>query len=224
MSALSELSSILMALWPGFLCSSMLDVITVRPHKDKEGRIFEALSFSLLVSALLVVVGETLNRLGWPSAHIMPMSAQLPLISPSPMGILIAAVLAVCIAGLAGASINNDWHMSMLRCLGFSRRTARGTVWLDVFTDQRRYVTVHLSDGRRIYGWPMYYADTPEEGDLYLHDPFWIGDDGQGTPMGSHGVLVKAAMVELIEFWMQPQKNKVKEIDGDEHRNKPAGQ
>ena len=91
--------------------------------------------------------------------------------------------------------------MRLLRRLKVTNKTARDTVWLDVFTDQKRYLIVNLSDGRRVFGWPMYFSDTPKEGNLYLYDPSWITENGDYIDLDIHGLfLVKADNIDSIEF------------------------
>ena len=60
---------------------------------------------------------------------------------------------------------------------------------LDVFTEQKRYVIVNLADGRRVFGWPMYYSNNPEEGCLYLYDA-WINDEGKYIDLRIHGLFL----------------------------------
>ena len=49
---------------------------------------------------------------------------------------------------------------------------------------------VRLSDGRRLFGWPLYYSNQPEEGLLYLYDPAWIDKDGKYIDLDAHGILL----------------------------------
>jgi hypothetical protein len=109
--------------------------------------------------------------------------------------------LTVLIPILSGASITHDFHMGILRKLRITDKTARDTVWFDVFTDiSDRYVVVNLHNGKRLMGWPQYYANTPEEGAIYLYDPYWITNRGQNVSLERHGILIKKEMIDTIEF------------------------
>ena len=105
----------------------------------------------------------------------------------APEFLLHAMALAVGLPLLLGLSITNDAHMKILRKLGITASTARINTWLDILIDQRRYVVVTFTDGRRLFGWPEYYSNDTAEGLLYISDPAWIEDDGNYSDLGVHG-------------------------------------
>ena len=60
---------------------------------------------------------------------------------------------------------------------------------------------VNLTDGRRLFGWPQYYSNHPEEGLLYLYDAAWIDGDGQYVDLDAHGILLtRKDDIESIVF------------------------
>jgi len=79
---------------------------------------------------------------------------------------------------LIGLLKTKDWLMCLLRKVGLTKRTARGSLWLDVFHEkyshskdfkERReivgaYLVIEMKDGRRVYGWPEYFSDDFNEG------------------------------------------------------------
>ncbi len=90
--------------------------------------------------------------------------------------------------------------MKFLRLIGVTRKTARDTVWLDVFTDKVKNVIINQKDGRRIYGWPEYYSNTPENGMIYLANPAWV-DNGEYIDLDIDGIfLIAKDNIESIEF------------------------
>ena len=107
-----------------------------------------------------------------------------------PVFLISAMGLAILFALLVGASITHDFHMKILRYIRFTYRTARDSTWIDIFIDQRRYVEVAFTDGRRLFGWPLYYSNQPEEGLLYLYDAAWIDADGKYVDLDAHGILL----------------------------------
>ncbi|MCY4593491.1 MAG: DUF6338 family protein [Bryobacterales bacterium] len=115
---------------------------------------------------------------------------------------LISAIgLAILLALIVGASITHDVHMRMLRWMRLTHRTARDNTWIDIFIDQRRYIEVTFTDGRRLFGWPQYYSNHPEEGLLYLYDPAWIDGNGNYIDLDAHGILLtKKDRIESIIF------------------------
>ena len=109
--------------------------------------------------------------------------------------------LAVFFALVVGASITHDFHMRILRWMRLTYRTARDSTWIDIFIDQRRYVEVAFTDGRRLFGWPLYYSNHPDEGLLYLYDAAWIDGDGKYVDLDAHGILLtKKDDIESIVF------------------------
>ena len=110
-------------------------------------------------------------------------------------------VLAILFALVVGASITHDFHMKILRRMRLTYKTARDSTWIDIFIDQRRYVEVAFTDGRRLFGWPLYYSNQPEEGLLYLYDAAWIDAEGKYVDLDAHGILLtKKEDIESIVF------------------------
>ncbi len=118
-----------------------------------------------------------------------------------PEFLISAIALAILLALIVGASITHDLHMRLLRWMRLTHRTARDNTWIDIFIDQRRYIEVTLTDGRRLFGWPQYYSNHPEEGLLYLYDPAWIDNAGKYVDLDAHGILLtKKDQIESIVF------------------------
>ena len=60
---------------------------------------------------------------------------------------------------------------------------------------------MHLSDGRRLYGWPEEWPDHSDAGHFLMDQPEWLLDDGQRAPLyGVEKTLVPASDVEMVEF------------------------
>ena len=104
--------------------------------------------------------------------------------------------------------------MRALRFLKVTNRTSRETAWDDVFTNADRYITVHLHDGRRLTGWPMYYSNSPDEGFVYLYNPAWINEKNEYEETLVHGTLINKENIDFIEFL-----KKDNERNGIEHES-----
>jgi hypothetical protein len=169
-----EAMQILIFLIPGFISETIMNVIVVRKDKSDLGKVIEALIFSLITYVLfslivskspvaLTVVSEakdgasstfTLNNNGLQYLWLLLFSLVLPL-------------------GL-GYCMTNDLHMKLLRKIHVTGKSARESVWLDLFLNNKRSVIVNLEDGRRITGFPQYYSDDPSSQYLYIYKPAWI--------------------------------------------------
>lgn len=65
----------------------------------------------------------------------------------------------------------------------------------------KRYVYLHLTSGRRLYGWPEEWPDEPGKGHFRLAQAEWILDDNERVALdATESVLVPASDVELVEF------------------------
>ena len=81
-----------------------------------------------------------------------------------------------------------------------SRRTARSSVWYDAFCDKRKPIIINFVNGRRIYGWPLYYSDTPESPYIFLFEPAWIENE-KVIELDISGILITPEQkIESIEF------------------------
>ena len=201
-----ETLTVFVFLVPGFLSSIILNSVVVRREKDNLSKILEALVFSFLIYSITsMVVGESPVLL----QESIETDATKYSIHYQPSPLIFAVALAILLPLIFGASVTHDFHMRMLRKLRITTKTARDNVWLDVFTDQKRYVIVNLTDGRRLFGWPMYYSNGGEEGKLlYLYNPSWIDEEGKYIDPDMHGIfLVQKEYIQSIEFTRITAKN-----------------
>ena len=194
----AETLTLFLLLVPGFVSSAVLNAIVVRQTKGRVGHVIEALVFSFLIYACLA-----------PFFGGSPVSVEVTTVedrttyrpTADPAFLISAMGLAILFALVVGASITHDFHMRILRWMRLTYRTARDSTWIDIFIDQRRYVEVAFTDGRRLFGWPLYYSNHPEEGLLYLYDAAWIDGDGKYVDLDAHGILLtKKEDIESIVF------------------------
>lgn len=198
MNISTETLTIFVFLIPGFVSSLIINTIVVRKGKDNLSKIIEALVFSFVIYVIIsVILGKSpvlIQEEYVNNKTIYSITYNAKVVIP-------VALLSIFLPLVLGLLSTTDIHMKLLRKLKITNKTARETVWLDVFTEQKRYVIVNLADGRRVFGWPMYYSNNPEEGCLYLYDAAWIDDKGEYIDLKIHGLfLVKKDNIESIEF------------------------
>lgn len=198
MNISAETLTIFIFLIPGFVSTLIINTIIVRKEKDNLSKIIEALVFSFIIYVIMSMVnGERSVLISSEQINNKTVYA----VSYNSSVIIPVAILSLMLPILLGFLSTTDIHMKLLRKLKITNKTARETVWLDVFTEQKRYVIVNLFDGRRIFGWPMYYSNNPEEGCLYLYNAAWINDEGKYINLKIHGLfLVKKDNIESVEF------------------------
>lgn len=194
MNITTEALAVFLLLMPGFVSSAVLNALVVRQTKDRLASIVEALVFSF-------VIYGTLSPFGWSPVDLEVASTGIYRPTVTPELLPGAIVLSVALSLVLGISITNDYHMTLLRKIGVTASTARTNTWLDIFLDQRRYVMVTFADGRRLFGWPEYYSNDTTEGLLYVSRAAWVGDDGEYTELGVHGILLtNKDSIESIMF------------------------
>ena len=205
MNLSTESLTIFGILIPGFVSSTILSMVVVRKPKDALSRVIEALVFSFLIYAFIVGICR-MSPVIQAQARLPESISDLRLVNP--YFLLAALATSFVLPLLFGFIANHDLHMKFFRKIKVTHRSARLSIWLDVFMDQKRYVICNLTGGRRIFGWPMYYSDDADKPLVYLYDPAWVNDDGTYTDLSIHGLLlVEHGSIESIEFTNVTQDN-----------------
>jgi|SRR5690606_35195619 len=189
---------------PGFLASRVLDVAITRKSDNAANRLVEALIFSFVIYALAQFFYEwapLVTAEGSTGSHASYKFTDN-------YG-LVAFVLgaSVIVPAVVGAFIHHDWHTALFRALRITDKTSRSSVWQDVYTSEKRHVVVHLIDGRRVYGWPMYVSHDPKDSYIYLFQPAWITASNNYLETGTHGMLIRNDLIRVIEFMKRPEEN-----------------
>jgi hypothetical protein len=189
---------VLLILLPGFFAAYIVQSLCTRPQQSEFDKVIEALLYSfvtyLVFTALIGPVPLSLRIQPDGQAKLVSVETGVgPLLWLGLIGLAIALILSF--------STNNDFHGRILRKLRFTQRTARNSVWSDVFHEASGYVQVELVDGRNVLGWLKYYSDTPEESSLYLEDAAWVGLNNAKVPIKGPGILLtKESGIRTIMF------------------------
>ena len=185
---------ILIFLIPGFISEVILNAFIVRKEKKEFERIIEALIFSMLIYTIYsIAIGGSPIVLNQTTTSITLSYEKYSLSWLSAFSIGIPVVL--------GLLVTNDLHMKLARSLRISRKTARSSVWFDVFYDIRAHIIINFENGRRIYGWPMYYSNDPKNPYIFLFKPAWIQGDQFVHLDDLEGILITPEQkIESIEF------------------------
>lgn len=193
---------LLTVLLPGFITSKLLNLLIVRKDAETSAKVVEALIFSLIIYSILAATGQI------PS--FQPEDYDQSFRSAGEFAIR-AVPISVVIALALGFVVTNSVHTKVFAWLRVGHKSARANPWIDVFLDKRRYVICNFKDGRRLFGWPQYYSDIPEEGLIYLYDAKWIQEDESGqsyVPIENDGIfLVDRTLLESIEFTNMDRTN-----------------
>lgn len=193
-----EAFGLLLVLLPGFLCAYVVQTLAVRRQQTEVDKVVEALIFSLVLYLVtLPWFGYTLP-VSW---HEIPSGSNAFVVALrwGQLAVLSSASLLLGV-GYA-ANINHDWLLRLFRVLRVTERTARSTIWNDVFQQIGGWVQVGLSEGVVVRGWLAFYSDEAEESSLFLERAAWIDKDGVESPIDGPGILItKAVGIEYVVF------------------------
>ena len=90
-------------------------------------------------------------------------------------------------------------HLKMSTCA--VRLKSHAYVWFDIFTDKKTYIIINFENGRRLYGWPEYYSDNPEDKSPFLCQAAWIDKEEKHIELDNKGILITPnEKIDTIEF------------------------
>lgn len=191
-----ETINILFFLIPGFISSFIIDSIIVRKESSTVKRIIESLIFTFIIYLITNAISgiELFASLSSKDGQTVFSFSQ------NNKFLLTLSLTSLLLPIFIGTVLYHDYHMAILRFLKITDKTSRDTTWQDVFVENKKFIVIHLKDERRIFGWPMYYSNVPENGIIYLYEPSWIDDENNYIECGTHGILIKSEEIQFIEF------------------------
>lgn len=186
-----EVVALLTYLLPGFLVAWLFYALTSHQKPAQLERVIQALIFTLLVNVLLVIERLGLVHLGeWVKLGTWDKDTEL-----------IASVITALTLGVAFAYLaNKDTLHGFLRRIGLSQRSSLPNEWCTVLSPREQFVVLHLTDDRRLYGWPKVWPSNPEKGHMFITEPSWIHGDNPVELPGIEGVLVNVKDIAHVEF------------------------
>ena len=174
-----EAMAVLIFLIPGPFVSFAKNALIYKKGKPEIfDLIVEALIWTLAIYGVVSAFGGSM-----PMEFSQRKVGEETLYGVSLKGRLVAVTIVVTlvVTGIYLYALNNDLLTRLLRTLRLTTQTSRYNIWLDTFAVQNNYVILHLSDGRRVFGWVKRYANEPKEGHIYLYNPSWIVANDDGT-------------------------------------------
>jgi hypothetical protein len=189
-----EIVALLQFLLPGLLAAWVFFGLTSHVKPSQFERVIQALIFTFLVQVILplfhwvvITLGKVLVLGSWDKTAETISSAA------------IAVIVGAAVAYLTNTDSLHRW----LRSKGFSTRTAHPSEWHNTFSEYQQYVILHLTDDRRLAGWPRFWPSDSDKGHFFIIQPSWILDNEEQGLDGLEGVLVNVKDVKWIEFVKQ---------------------
>jgi hypothetical protein len=195
-----EALSTLFVLLPGFLCARLVQSLCVRPKQTELDKVVESLVYSFVIYLVFVWISGYNSPIGIVATAETGAQKHYS-VEFRTRGLSELAGIALILALLISWIETNDISGKLFRRFRLTQRTARSSIWSDVFHEIGGIVHVELGDGRRVMGWLRYYSDEPSDRSLFLERAAWIGPGLQLIPVKGSGVLITQDLgVRWIEF------------------------
>jgi hypothetical protein len=191
---------ILLLLLPGFVSSLIARSLSFKPDMTQFDKLISAFVYTFFIHIIYVLVSGSFTP--W---TIQLQNGEIHVQVVSRVGVAFFLAVAVLMGCLAGLLKNKDWHMGLARALQLTSRTSRQSLWTDVFLDKKgATVSVLLKDGRSVYGWPEYFADSFHDGPVvFLKEASWRTEGGDPVRIPDPGILIKGDEIHSIQFYIK---------------------
>ncbi|WP_146166022.1 DUF6338 family protein [Stenotrophobium rhamnosiphilum] len=179
-------------LLPGFMSAWVFYGLTSHPKPSQFERVAQALIFTFIIRTLVPLCKWALELAGNCIA-IAPWSRAAEAGTALVLALAFGAFLAYC--------TNTDSIHERLREAGLTARTSHPSEWFYVLSKKITFVILHMTDGRRLYGWPKEWPIEADKGQFYIMLPAWIQEDGTQVDLPQlDGILVSVKDVKWVEF------------------------
>jgi hypothetical protein len=207
----TEIVNIVYQLLPGFIVAWIFYGLTAYQKPTPFERIVQALIFTVLVKAILIISKPIAIQLG----RIYSFGAWTENVE------FIMSIFYAILGGLFLTwCVNNDfplylfrkndvknhnrfmnWINRFLSKLKLTEKTLYPNEWYSSFSSNERYIVLYLKGGQRLYGWPKQYPDDPNAGHFIITEPEWLLNDGTSAPLYTvKEMLVPTMEVERVDF------------------------
>jgi hypothetical protein len=187
-----KLIELLWLLLPGFVTAWVFFGLTAHARLGQFERLTQALIYTALVQAILAVVHWILAFFGRHVFRLADWTHSVDVV----LSVAIALVLGVVLSYLANNNVIHGW----LEGRNVTKKTSWPTNWYAILHNSERFVVLHLKDGRRIRGYPIYFPDYSDRDHFVLQYPAWISPDNMPIDLsGTHRFVVAACDVAWIE-------------------------
>lgn len=217
----TEIVGVIYQLLPGFIVAWIIYGLTAHLKPSSFERIVQALIFTVLVRAILVSFRFSAKFAGENFYSFGPWGTEVEFIWSIIIAISTGLLITWCVNndfplylfrkdGEEHCHKNFIWLNKLLSKIELTDKTLHPTEWYSAFNSEARYVVLHLTGERRLYGWPKQYPDDPKQGHFLIEEAEWLLDDGSSAPLHSvKKMLIPSSDVEQIEFVKNESEIKV---------------
>jgi hypothetical protein len=217
-----NLLDLILTLLPGFVAAWVFYGLTAHPRRDMFERVVQALVFTGFVRIIVFPIRELLLWIGASGLTFGTWSEEANFFC----SFVVAIPMGCVFAGLANNGTIHEWLQNrdcFLRhrkddgfdkCWYWTKRTSHPSEWFSAFNEDKRYLTLHLKDGKRLNGWAVEWPDQPDSGHFILQEPFWLDEENNRTELDATiRMLVPVTMVDIVEIMKRPE-----EVEKDKSR------
>lgn len=169
-----DLPTLVFMLLPGFLAAGIFYTLTAHPKLSEFERLIQALIFTAILRVLTIGVERPALYLGRHLGEWGKWDGDAELAS--------SVVLAIPVGAFFAWMANSDLFHQFMRSIGLTTRTSYPSEWYGTFAREKRWVILHLKDGRRLYGWPEEWPDQPDRGQFVIDQPERLLSSGERAP------------------------------------------
>lgn len=208
----AEIVGVIYQLLPGFIVAWIIYGLTAHLKPSAFERIVQALIFTVFVRALVLVFKLFANYAGEHVYSFGPWNNDIEFIWSIMIAISTGLFITWCVNndfplflfrkdGEARCNKKFKWLHKLISKIKLTDKTLHPTEWYSAFNSEPRFVVLHLSGERRLYGSTKQYPDDPNKGHFLIEEPEWLLDDGTSAPLYTvHHMLIPASDVQRIEF------------------------
>jgi Family of unknown function (DUF6338) len=187
-----DLPALIFMLLPGFISAGVFYTLTAHPKTSEFERLVQSLIFTSFIKLGTILIKPLLFRMG----HRYSFGAW-----DADVEYIWSIGLALILGLLFAFSANKDVFHRLFRLMNLSTRTPHPSEWYSVFSNNKRYVLLHLKGSRRLRGWAEEWPDQPDKGHFVILEAEWILSDDQIAPLYQvERFLMPATEVEMVEF------------------------
>ncbi|WP_207849786.1 MULTISPECIES: DUF6338 family protein [unclassified Pseudomonas] len=187
-----EVIPLLQYLIPGFVSTWIFYTLTAFKRPNTFGQIVQALIFTFVIHGVVLGIGAVALWIGSEGFSVGKWDGK----AQAMWAFMVSTGLGLLSCALA----SNDKLHKWLRSKNVTNKNSYPSEWYSTFVRHNRLVTLHLTDERRLFGWPIEWPSGPLEGQFIMLNPGWLGEDGVALPFGAELLVIDSSKVQWVEF------------------------
>ncbi|MCU0120903.1 DUF6338 family protein [Pseudomonas sp. B2M1-30] len=187
-----EVIPLLQYLIPGFVSTWIFYTLTAFKRPDTFGQIVQALIFTFVIHGVVLGVGAICLWIGLKGFSVGVWSVKVH----ACWAFFVSVALGLCSCFLS----TNDQLHGWLRRRNVTKQSSYPSEWFSTLSQNSSLITLHLTDERRVFGWPVEWPPESGSGQFVMQNPYWLNGDGTKTPFESEFLLIDSGNIKWVEL------------------------